>query len=136
TVVGEGGYGKTALALQVAYDILDDESTDFDAIIWTTAKRIKLTLNDIETMEGAISSSLGIMQAAASHLGAEASADRAMEEVVTYLNNFKILLIIDNLETILDPLLVAFLRKLNGQSKVLTTSRVGVGELSYSFPLR
>lgn len=135
TVVGEGGYGKTALSLQVAYDILDDDSTQFDAIVWTTAKRVRLTLNDIETIDEALTTSLGVIRAAASELSGAQLSDDPTTEVISYLNTFRILLIIDNLETILDPMLVGFLRQLNGNSKVLTTSRVGVGELSYSFPL-
>ncbi len=108
TVVGEGGYGKTALSLQVAYDILDDGNAKFDAIVWTTAKRVRLTLNDIETIDGAITSSLGVIKAAANELSGTGGSGDSVEEVVSYLNSFRILLIIDNLETILDPMLISF----------------------------
>ncbi|WP_219587480.1 NB-ARC domain-containing protein, partial [Vibrio parahaemolyticus] len=38
SIVGEGGVGKTALALKVAYELLEDESSPFDAIVWVTSK--------------------------------------------------------------------------------------------------
>jgi LuxR family glucitol operon transcriptional activator len=41
TVVGEGGLGKTALALKACYDLLDDAESGLDAIVWTTAKATK-----------------------------------------------------------------------------------------------
>ncbi|WP_420138290.1 cold shock domain-containing protein, partial [Sphingomonas sp.] len=135
TVVGEGGFGKTALALKVAYELLDDATSDFDAIVWVTAKRTILTLDDIQTIDGAIQNSLGLIKSAAIQLGARTDEDTVIDEVAEYLNNFKILLILDNLETVLDPLLTKFIRRSVGKSKILATSRVGIGEMSYPFRL-
>lgn len=135
TVVGEGGLGKTALALKVAYEVLDDEKSDFEAIVWATAKRTVLTLDDIQTIDGAIQDSLGLIKSAASQLGASMDESVVLDEVAQYLNSFKILLILDNLETVLDPLLTRFIRRSTGKSKILATSRVGIGEMSYPFRL-
>ncbi|MER8661314.1 cold shock domain-containing protein [Mesorhizobium sp. M1148] len=135
TVVGEGGFGKTALALRVAYDLLDDETAGFEAIVWTTAKRTVLTLNDIQTIDGAIQNSLGLIRSASDVLGGVGSDEAILDEVASYLNTFKILLVLDNLETVLDPLLTRFIRKSSGNSKILATSRVGIGEMSYPFKL-
>jgi len=135
TVVGEGGFGKTALALKVAYELLDDETSDFEAIVWATAKRTVLTLDDIQTIDGAIQDSLSLIKSAAIQLGARTDEDAVMDEVADYLNSFKILLILDNLETVLDPLLTKFIRRSSGKSKILATSRVGIGEMSYPFRL-
>jgi LuxR family glucitol operon transcriptional activator len=52
TVVGEGGVGKTALALRVAYDLLDDTNANYDAIVWTSSKTTRLSGNDIVNIEG------------------------------------------------------------------------------------
>ncbi|MCW6530736.1 cold shock domain-containing protein [Sphingomonas sp. MMSM20] len=135
TVVGEGGFGKTALALRVAYELLDDENSGFEAIVWATAKRTVLTLDDIRTIDDAIQDSLGLIKCAASALGASTDENVVMDEVAEYLNSFKILLILDNLETVLDPLLTRFIRRSTGKSKILATSRVGIGEMSYPFKL-
>ena len=132
TVVGEGGVGKTALALQVAYELLETEN--YDAVVWTSSKTTRLTLHNIETIDGAIRTALGAIQDISKTL-AGTLPDDPLNEVLDYLNSFKILLILDNLETILDDTIRAFLSKLNGSSKIVITSRVSVGELDYRFRL-
>lgn len=128
SLVGDGGVGKTALALKVAYDILDAPDNPFDAIVWTTAKTSMLTVGEIRRIEGAVADSLGLLGAAARELGAPLDSDPLLE-VREYLSHFKILLILDNLETVLDDRLREFLSELPMGSKVLITSRVGFGTL-------
>ena len=48
TVVAEGGYGKTALALQASYELLDDPSKPFEYVVWTSSKTTRLALHDVE----------------------------------------------------------------------------------------
>jgi LuxR family glucitol operon transcriptional activator len=133
TVLGEGGVGKTALALKVAYELLDDEKAGFDAVVWTSSKTTRLTVLDIQNIDGAIRSSVGIFQDISESL---IDVTAPIDEILDYLNSFKILLILDNLETILDERVRAFLARITSESKVLITSRVGLGELEYRFPLR
>lgn len=134
TIHGEGGLGKTALALKVAYNILDQPNCPFDAVAWTTSKTQQLTPQEIRRIEGAICNSLGMLQNVSDFLSVEGSAN-AMEEVLSYLEQFRILLIIDNLETILDERVREFLRRLSrSKSKVLITSRISVG--AYDYPIR
>jgi hypothetical protein len=134
TIVGEGGVGKTALALRVAYELLDDSSAGFDAIVWTSSKTTRLTVTGIQNIECAIEDSLGIFSDIQGILARESARD-SVGEVVKYQNSFKILLILDNLETILDQRVRVFLSRLTGASKVLITSRVGLGEMEYRFVL-
>ena len=126
SVLGDGGIGKTSIALKAAYELLDDETTPFEAFVWVTAKATILTTNEIQRINGAIESSLGLFAQAATELGA-AGTDSPMDEVLAYLENFRILLILDNLETVLDDRLRTFLLDLPIGSKVLVTSRVGLG---------
>src|SRR5690606_12912493 len=56
------------------------------------------------------------------------------KEVLNYLAEFKILLILDNLETVLDNRIKSFLGRLPQGSKVLITSRIGVG--AYEYPIK
>lgn len=91
-----------------------------------TAKATILTPNEIQRINGAIESSLGLFAKAAETLGG-ASTDDPVGEVLSYLENFKILLILDNLETVLDARLRAFLLDLPVGSKVIVTSRIGLG---------
>lgn len=129
SVLGDGGIGKTAIALKVAYDLLDAEDQPFDAIVWATAKSTTLTNSEIADISGAIQDSLGLFEAAAQELAgvtATAQAD-PMEELLEYLAQFKVLLILDNLETVTDQRLRSFLLDLPLGSKVLLTSRIGLG---------
>ena len=54
SIVGEGGVGKSALALKVAYELIDKDSP-FDAVVWVTSKTTQITLNEIREIKGAIS---------------------------------------------------------------------------------
>lgn len=130
SVLGDGGIGKTAIALKVAYDLLDAANSPFDAIVWASAKSTTLTDREISTISGAIQDSLGLFEAAAQELAGEivtrTSAD-PMEELLEYLEQFRVLLILDNLETVTDHRLRSFLLDLPLGSKVLLTSRIGLG---------
>lgn len=134
SIIGDGGIGKTSIALKVAYELLDDKDTGFEAIVWATAKSNMLNVNEIVRIQGAIETSLGLLGAAATELSGDPSSD-PREEVLSYLENFKVLLILDNLETVLDQSLREFLRDLPLGSKVIITSRIGVGSVEWPMQL-
>ena len=137
TIVGEGGLGKTALTLKAAYDILDMPDCPFDTIVWTTSKTAQITPQEIRKIEGAICDSLGLFQNIAESLaGLTAVIGNPFEEVLNYLAQFKILLILDNLETVLDDRIRSFLERLPRGSKVLITSRIGLGAFEVPIKLR
>jgi LuxR family transcriptional regulator, glucitol operon activator len=133
SIVGEGGLGKTALATKVAYEILDLPSCPFDAVVFTSSKTKQLTPQEIINIGGAIRDSLGMLQDVANQLSGT-NPDNPLNEVLSYLENFKILLILDNLETVLDERIKEFLSRLPSGSKILITSRIGVG--AYENPIR
>jgi LuxR family glucitol operon transcriptional activator len=124
-LVGIGGLGKTALALKVAYDILDDPDCNFDSIVWVTAKTTTLGTNEILRIENAISDSIGIFNKICDELSG--TNENPFDEIYSYMREFKILLILDNLETVLDGRIKNFLRDIPNGSKILLTSRVGLG---------
>lgn len=132
TVLGEGGFGKTSLTLKAIYDLLDELPEYFDAVIWTTAKANVLTPTEIKSIEGAIQDSLGVFSAAAASLGAVVSDD-PVAAIREWLTNFRVLLIIDNLETILDERIRNFASEIPAGSKLLFTTRVSLG--AYDFPI-
>lgn len=127
SLVGEGGLGKTALALQIANDLLDDPERPFEAIIWSSCKTNQLTATQISEISGAIRDSVGLFEKMAGELGAVGDADPE-SELVEFLKTFRTLLILDNLETILDERVRRFINRLPLGSKILITSRIGVGE--------
>ncbi|MFG1213742.1 NB-ARC domain-containing protein [Xanthobacter flavus] len=125
TVLGDGGNGKTALTLQTLYGLVGSNDHDFDAIIWISAKANQLTQIEISRIEGAITTSLGIFSDIADKF--EPSEGNAIERVRKLLSENKILLAIDNLETILDDSISEFASEVPGQSKIIFTSRIPLG---------
>jgi LuxR family glucitol operon transcriptional activator len=139
TLVGEGGVGKTALALQCVYDLLDlGDQCPYEAIVWVTLKNKVLTSAGIASVQGAVVDVLGILQVSATELGAEGTqleVHSAASELITYLREIKALLIIDNFETLTSNPLRDFFTQIPEGSKILITSRVGLGELELRYSL-
>jgi LuxR family transcriptional regulator, glucitol operon activator len=132
TVLGEGGVGKSALALKVAYDLVDDPSAPFDAVVWVTAKANRLTPYEIQAIDQAVTNSLGAIGAAADYLGRQ-TPDNPLQDLLLHLKNNRVLLIIDNLETVLDQTIRDLVRSIPTGSKLVFTSRVGLG--AFDFPI-
>lgn len=128
SVLGTGGIGKTALTVLAAYELVDDPDQPFEAVVWVTAKSAVLTATSIEQISGAIRDSLGLFSEAAHVLGGQEGAD-PIAELSSYMETFRVLLILDNLETVLDPLLREFLSDIPMGSKVIITSRISLGML-------
>lgn len=140
TIVGEGGIGKTALALRCLYDVLDDPACPFDAVVWISLKTSALTQAGIRTLSGAITETLGLYSEIAHQLGTpKGGAHRVegdlLQEVVEYLDLYRVLVAIDNLETLSTGSIRDLLLRVPAHSKVLLTSRVGVGEFEARYPL-
>lgn len=127
SILGDGGIGKTSLALKVAYELLDDPKQQFDAFVWVTAKATVLTVNEIRRISDAVQDSLGLFALAAKELGGESATTDPTTELLSYLETFKVLLFLDNMETVLDQRLRDFLLDLPLGSKVVITSRIGLG---------
>ena len=141
TIVGEGGIGKTALALRCLYDIVDDTNCPFDAVVWISLKTSALTQSGVKTLSGAITETLGLFSEVANQLGVPGAATQRTEadliqEIAEYLDLYKILIAIDNLETLSTGALRELLLRVPSHSKVLLTSRVGVGEFEARYPLQ
>ncbi|WP_462176618.1 NB-ARC domain-containing protein [Pseudoalteromonas gelatinilytica] len=133
SIVGEGGVGKSALALKVAYELIDSNSP-FDAVVWVTSKTTQITLNEIKEIKGAIDSSIGIIHEIGKNVVGNEYDNNNLEEVIEYLATFKIALFIDNLETILDNNIRQFVGALPQGSKIIITSRIGLG--AYEYPIK
>lgn len=133
TIVGEGGLGKTSIALKVAYDLVDDPNSPFEAIVWTSAKTQQLTARTVVEIDNAIQDSLGMFTSISDRLTGSEVAD-PIDEVMSYLREFKILLILDNLETVMDARVNNFMANIPPGTKVLITSRIGLG--AYETPVK
>lgn len=140
TIVGEGGIGKTALALRCLYDLLEDVSCPYDAIVWVSMKTAALTSTGVQELAGAITSTLGLLSEIANQLGAPRKSNQVesdlIEEIAEYLNLYRIVIAIDNLETLSNGTLRDLLYRVPASSKILLTSRIGVGEFEARYPLQ
>jgi LuxR family glucitol operon transcriptional activator len=137
SVIGDGGIGKTALVLKIAYDIVDmGESCPFDLVIWTSAKTTMLTAKGIEEIHNAITNYTGLVDLISNALEVSSSTNDKLSEIIEYFSLFNTLLIIDNLETIQSEEVLTFIREAQMRCNIVITSRIGLGELEYRRKLK
>lgn len=127
TLCGEGGIGKTALAVEVAYTLLDDPTEPFDLILWTSLKTERLTGLGVQALRNSAADLVGI----AEQLGSGARSDFAggIAELAEAIDGFCPLIVIDNLETINGTEFVQLYERLPDNVSYLVTSREGIGQL-------
>jgi len=132
SIIGDGGIGKTAITLKCLYDIVDDPNQPFDAIIWISLKTKTLNNGEFINIKNTISSTLELYQEIKNVLIGKNitinDSDKIVEEILEYMKEFKTLLVLDNLESINSESLREFLFNIPSGSKILTTSRIGIGE--------
>lgn len=122
-IEGFAGVGKTSLAVEVGHACLTSPGQDdsgavvFDYVVWISAKdrpEQKRWLGDV-------------LNVTAKTLSFPAITQRPVEErkpeVEALLRTYKVLLIIDNFETMNDPDLVTWLEQVPEPSKILITTR-------------
>ena len=131
SILGDGGIGKTALAVKVAYDLVDmGDKCPFELIIWTSAKTTMLTSKGIEEIYTAITDYTGLISIISDNLDDTVTTNK-LEAILEYVELFKTLIIIDNLETIQSVEVRDFIRKVQTKCNIVITSRIGLGELEY-----
>jgi tetratricopeptide (TPR) repeat protein len=142
TIDGIGGIGKSALALEVAHRYLRDydrlpEEERFDAIIWTSAKSSVLTADGIAPRQQVTRTLEDIYTTISVTLEREditrAPSDEQDELVRRALTRQRTLLIVDNLETVDDERVNAFLRELPSPTKAIVTTR---HRIDVAYPVR
>ena len=136
TVVGAGGVGKTALALRICYDLLEDATADLDGLIWVSLKTHRLTPDGVRAITDAVDTTgLLIDQITVSAgISADSSPGGIWATVLDYMKANRILLVIDNLETLGTEVRELAVGIPHG-SKLLLTSRVGLGEIELRYPI-
>ncbi|MBN1457537.1 MAG: AAA family ATPase [Sedimentisphaerales bacterium] len=142
TIDGIGGIGKSALALEIAHRYLrnpDDLPPEerFEALIWTSAKRVVLTPEGISMRHQILRTLDDIYTAIAVTLQREniirAQDENIHELVRNALTCQRTLLIVDNLETIDDDAVINFLQELPAPTKAIVTTR---HRINVAYPIR
>lgn len=127
SVVGNGGMGKTSIVIKILYDLIEKDENPFDAIIWITLKTKTLSQGEFVEIKDAISDISQVFEKSKQIMISD-SDDDSMSSVLEFMETFNVLLVLDNLETINAGDINTFLRKIPDNSKVLITSRLGIGE--------
>lgn len=142
TIAGAGGVGKTALAHRFCQHLLARPDFPFDGIVWVSAKEERLTLTGIELIEPGLRNYEGLLDSILETFGWQDSISKPIaekeEDVQTILRAGEkgVLLVVDNLETIRDENIYEFLKDFPPPSRVLITSRLGLGEVERRYALK
>jgi tetratricopeptide (TPR) repeat protein len=141
TIDGIGGSGKSALALQIAHSIKNHKisnetgkfkkNNDFDAVVWVTAKTCELKAEGVVTRFGSALTLDILLDNIADAINAPEFKELYYEEkrasILEWLEVFKCLIVIDNLETISDRDKVDIIEFLENEipapSKIIYTTR-------------
>ncbi|WP_242294603.1 NB-ARC domain-containing protein [Bacillus cereus group sp. BfR-BA-01381] len=134
TIVGNGGIGKTAIAVKSLYDLLDDPENPFDSIIWISLKTRTLSQGEFTNIKGAIKDIKSLFQIGETLTVKEENIP-SEKNIINFMSEFNTLLVLDNLETLNSEEILEFMRDIPENSKVLITSRHGLGELERRYKL-
>lgn len=127
SIVGNGGMGKTAIAVKVLYDLLENVNNFYEAIIWITLKTKTLSNGEFIEIKNSICSSEEIFEFGNRVININ-NNKKPMDFILEFMKEFNVLLVLDNLETINTGDIKEFLRNIPENSKILITSRHGIGE--------
>lgn len=143
SITGSGGVGKTALALRVLQNFTDKyKKQTFDAIIWLSAKENKLSALGIEDIEPTLKSYEELLDTIIGIFDFQSDLqNNSIESKEQFVNEIidicsKMLIVIDNLETITDQRIINFIFDAPLKVKFLITSRKGIGQLERRYELK
>jgi hypothetical protein len=133
TIVGEGGIGKTALAVKSLFDVIDRSDCPYEAVLWSSLKTEVLTGRGVKEIADAARDVIGITRS----LGAAFDDDfqGSVADLAEALEGLSSLVVIDNLETASAQEVIELTDGLPSTTSFLLTSRVGLGELERRVPL-
>ena len=133
TITGEGGIGKTALALDVAYHLAEDRTQPFDAVLWTSLKQERLTATGIREISKAARDITGAARLLGSAL--DSGFQGSLDDLAEALIGLNVLVVFDNLETVGGLDFSQVYETLPDSTRYLVTSRIGVGQYERRYPL-
>ena len=141
TIAGAGGVGKSALALNIVNEIIKNDIIHFDCVIWVSAKENKLTYLGIEDIDPTLKNYEELLDTILNVMEFDLSEYRTIEKKENDIKSLfdicdKILLVIDNLETITDDRIINFILDPHPNLNILITSRRGLGQVERRYDLK
>ncbi len=142
TIAGAGGVGKSALTLKIVNDIIRDNIIEYDFIVWVSAKENKLSYLGIEDLEPTLKNYDELLDTILNVVGFDAESygedddkkERDINDLFDACN--RVLLIIDNLETITDERIINFILDSHPNVNFIITSRRGLGQVERRYDLK
>lgn len=125
TIIGDGGIGKTSIVLSLISDLIDEENFPFEKVLWTSLKTKSLVDGEFKNIKNSVKSFDECIKNN-QILGKEKVS--AIDDLLFYMGVFKTLLVLDNLETINTNDVRKLFEEIPDDSKILITSRIGIGE--------
>ena len=134
SILGDGGVGKTAITIKLLYDLLDDEKNPFELILWVSLKTKELNNYEFSEIANSINSIGAMYDKLSDFVGGQ--HDNVKQNLIDLTQQFKTLLVLDNLETINTEEIRDFLDEFTEFGKVIITSRIGLGEMEHRYFLQ
>jgi cold shock CspA family protein/tetratricopeptide (TPR) repeat protein len=126
TLVGEGGVGKTALALQCLGELVE-ELDAYIAVVWVSLKTRYLTSRGVERVAEIPAGLSEVWPAIASVLSMPSGAPP--DDIMAALDGLPVLIALDNAESVEGDEILALIKLFPRDTDFLLTSRVGLGQL-------
>lgn len=134
-VDGIGGIGKTAFVHYFCSKLITgDFKSDFQFIVWTSAKQDRFSPDGIRVIKEYVSNCDDLFESIVDFLKDKKILDDLDDEMDSqlladrFLSDNRVLLIIDNLETLNDQKLIDYLGHFPSRSKALLTTRETLGD--------
>jgi Flp pilus assembly protein TadD len=139
TVTGVGGVGKTGLVRRVLDEVWLSDQTNFEYAIWVSGKDRELTLTGVQQIVPSLKDYEDILDAILVVMDFDPldydSVDQKHEAVKDLLSLAPSLIVIDNYESVTDARVERFILDLPYGTKVVITSRRGIGQVERRYPL-
>ena len=142
TLSGAGGVGKSALTLNIVNEIIRNQIVKYDFIIWVSAKENKLSYLGIEDVEPTLRNYEELLDTILEVIGFDVeeyygNVEKKEEDINTIFDSCeRVLLVIDNLETITDQRIINFILDSHPKTHIIITSRRGLGQVERRYELK
>ena len=133
SIVAGGGFGKTALTLKVLNDLIKEKRLDYELVVWVTFKTKQLDATSFVEIKDSITDIASAHSLLYDFIGTDGK--NVQSELIKLAQEFKALLVLDNLETMATNEIIPFLEEFINYGKVVITTRTSLGELEKRYDL-